>query len=104
MLDLFQLAIDIRAGKVFGTWQLPDEDRHMVTHIFLPIALMADPNWLDDAQHVYEYLSEANERGINGYPSFMSCKKLTADECAEIKRHIDALAAAEHKVLEAVPE
>ena len=73
---LRQLAMDIIEGKVFGTWGIPEsESPNTIGMIFMPLILGAKVD--EGTAHVYEYMSEAGPRSINGYPIFFSCRMLS---------------------------
>lgn len=91
---LTQLAIDIESGKVFT-------DRHCrdvvdVRTAFMPIMFGAlqsiEPNTLG---MIYERLSEAGPRSVNGMPCFFSMKLLNTEDAefviSEIQRIRDSL-------------
>lgn len=81
--ELKQLAADIYDNKVFT-------DRHIrgggndLQMIFLPIALGAFSDMKKKEREkvslIYEYISKAGPRSINGYPIFMSVNYLTKEE------------------------
>jgi hypothetical protein len=91
-----QLALDIMDGKVFGSWNLdPDEARNVIGMIFLPLSLGA--NVPKGVAHIYEYLSQAGPRAINGNPIFMSFRVLLKEDAKalfpmmeELKKQRDA--------------
>lgn len=88
--QLRELAFDVVAGKVFGSWNLPERDARLVSSIFLPLAL-SDREHFEfmkqwDIVHFYEYLHAAGPRSVNGYPSFMSVKMLSGNEAAKLMR------------------
>lgn len=100
-VDLGQLAWDIVAGQVFGSWML-DGDPDLLRMIFLPLALM-DAEGLGkmkaaDVVFLYEYLDQAGPRSVNGYPCFMSFKTLTRDQAKALTPKIDEAKAARTKV------
>lgn len=76
---LRQLAIDIHEGRVFGSWNL--HDNSLIPMIFMPLSFASPPS---NAAIVYEYMSEAGTMGINGYPSFFSCKFATASDAEKL--------------------
>lgn len=79
-----QIASDIHNGKIFC-------DRHIRPHdvasvlgmVFMPLVMGAkiDP---DDTGMLYEYMSEAGPRSVNGYPIFMSMRVATKDQANRI--------------------
>jgi hypothetical protein len=73
--ELRQLALDIMEGKVFHDRMIEKEDGEMIRSIFLPLSLALIP--VEAVQTwglTYQYFTEAGERGVNGYPVFMSVK------------------------------
>ena len=90
-----QLALDIMDGKVFGTWNLdPSAGPETIGMSFLALALGAKIP--EDAAHIYEYLSEAGPRSVNGNPCFMSLRVLRKEDAkalfpmmAELKKQRD---------------
>jgi len=76
--ELHQLALAVFRGEVFTDRHV--DDLHMVPSIFMIL------NFLDDDAlatfrttppgMIYEYMREAGERSVNGYPMFMSMKLL----------------------------
>jgi hypothetical protein len=93
--QLKQLARDIHAGHVFTDRHVRPNDANLLSSIFLPLmfvneeqlsALKADPPAL-----IYEYFSEAGERGINGYPMFMSMKTISTSDWSELQAYLTAL-------------
>jgi hypothetical protein len=98
-LDIGQLAWDIAAGQVLTSWQVPEDLLQMV---FLPLAFV-DQEGLDrmkaaNVMHLYEYMGKAGPRSINGYPSFMSFKTLTRDQCAALLPKLEEIKAMKAKV------
>lgn len=95
--ELRQLALDLKANKVFTSTQIPAEDSLMLGSVFMILALMDDAQRADflskKPAFVYEYYSEAGERSVNGYPMFMSMRFVTEDELPLIKQYFDELAA-----------
>lgn len=71
-----KVALDIVESRIFGSWMMRDSDvGDMLGLVFMPLVLGArlPPN----AHALYEYVSEAGPRAINGYPTFFSCRILT---------------------------
>jgi len=81
--ELRQLALDIADGKVFGSWSLWGT-QHLLQIVFMPLAFMSreDLEAMTEKKvvHLYEYLSEAGPRCINGYPIFTSFRTITEKE------------------------
>ncbi len=87
--DLKQIAVDLYDDKIFCDRQLTNQSS--MPMVFLPIALGAFKNEEDvkDIGLIYEYLSEAGPRGINGYPCFFSMRILTIEETKEMFKHYE---------------
>ena len=101
--EIKQLAVDIFENRVFGTWCMHRNDACFVGSVFLPIALGAEVG--KDVEHVYEYLSEAGTMGINGYPTFFSCRLLRKVDWEKLKPLLTKLKEAKDKVLmEDIPD
>lgn len=84
--QLKQLALDIIEDRVFGSWNLPpptsDDDVGALAMTFLPLALGAAAP--EGTVHVYEYLSEAGPRVINGLPCFFSYAPISREDWAKL--------------------
>ncbi len=83
-----ELALDCHAGKIFGSWMIPERDIGLISNIFM-VTLFLTPiqrktMQRDHVAHFYEYRSEAN-MAINGYPIFMSAHMLTEDEMVRLR-------------------
>ena len=88
--ELRQLAMDIVDGKVFGTWNFENERalNDMLTSVFITLIFIRQllP---ENLGCVYEYLSEASERSVNGYPCFVnSCRMLAKDDVPKLNELI----------------
>ena len=85
-----QLALDIMDGKIFGTWNVRKTDGpETIGMIFMPLVLGA--KLPKGVAHIYEYLSEAGPRSINGYPCFMSLRMLMKEDATAIFPMMDEL-------------
>lgn len=80
--ELRKLALEIIEGTVFGTWNVPEHDTGLIGCVFMPLAfgLELPPN----VAQVYEYISKAESRGVNGYPSFFSCRLMTENDAKRL--------------------
>lgn len=86
--DLKQLAWDICAGLVFTDREINPPS--LMTHVFMPLLFLTEEQRLDlvkNAVLIYEYISKAGPRMINGYPMFMSFFYLNAQELNEVIEH-----------------
>jgi hypothetical protein len=86
--ELKQLAQDILMDKVFTDRHLRNDNPQTFALVFMPFA-MANAEQLEamkkeDIGMVYEYLSEAGPRSINGLPTFFSCKRITKAETDKV--------------------
>lgn len=99
--ELKQIAVDLRAGRIFT-------DRHVkgpeeMSMVFM-VLLFLDEKALAELKAnppgmVYEYLSEAGPRSINGMPCFMSHRYLTLEDTKTVFDLMKKLEAAEKAVL-----
>lgn len=91
--EITQLAIDVLAGTVYGTWNQRVFDE--IETVFLVLAFagkdLAKELERDDILHVYEHISQAGPRSVNGLPSFLSCKFLSRDDSKRLHIEIDRL-------------
>jgi hypothetical protein len=65
-------------GHIYTAFDCPPD---MIGSVFMVVGMggLADYD-LDTVGCVYEYLEKAGERGINGYPMFMSCKLIHTED------------------------
>lgn len=72
--ELKQLAVDIIDEKFFSTIGMPEHDFHLLSMIFMPLALMDEEtaNGIGEKDPVafYADMSKRLQRSINGYPIF----------------------------------
>ena len=99
--ELRQLAMDIASGSVFTSGQVRETSQDMLGLIFMPLIFMSDERRKELTKAkivmIYEYIREAGQRSINGYPIFMSCHMLDKTDAArvwELVREFDATAKA----------
>jgi len=90
--ELKVIAVDLYDGKIFSDRHMRDENSLLV--VFMPIAFGAFNNWtkerLDTLGIIYEYLSEAGPRSVNGMPTFMSFRLLNREETEKMFVHYEA--------------
>lgn len=95
------LAWDILGGRVFGTWQVPEQDAHLIASIFLPLIFASEDQrqWMKDNSiiHVFEYISEAGPRNINGYPCFFSAHYLNDVDTKAVQARFNEIKALRDK-------
>lgn len=82
--EIKQLALDVHAGQVFGSWNIPAHEQGSLGMVFMPLVLMGSLSAKlmerDGIVHLYEYLDKAGPRSINGMPCFFSMSTLNRDE------------------------
>ena len=94
--EIKQIALDLFKGAIFTDRHLQDiEDIRMV---FMVLSFM-DGERIKELQAnppglIYEYISEAGPRSVNGMPVFMSLKMLTQDDTKKMFEHYEQLKSA----------
>lgn len=95
--EIKELALACRAGSVFGTWNIPPQQQQMSGSVFMTLLFMSSIGHKrmkrDGIIHVYEFLSEAGPRSINGMPTFMSHRSLNGDDTKRLTVALDELRA-----------
>jgi len=90
--ELKELAMGMHSGTVFSNMHLRKGDENMMSMIFMPLALGAlskmTEEEISDVGLIYEHLSAAGPRGINGYPTFFSFNILTKRESETLFEHL----------------
>lgn len=102
---LKQIAKDMYNNVIFSSLFLPEHDQYLISSIFMAFTLMGPgmdgkderergigsileqehyENWLKQIGMIYENMSEAGPRGINGYPMFMSCKFIDIEDTKKV--------------------
>lgn len=75
-------------GRIFSSLDLRASlDKHLLHLVFLPLAL-ASPDTLPDLSKValvWEHMSQAGTRSINGCPTFFSCHLMHVDDWNELR-------------------
>jgi len=86
--ELRQLAMDIVNGHVFTSRHIRESRQDMMGMVFMPVLFMTpeqQKEWEEaEITLIYEYLSKAGQRSINGYPIFMSCNSLDKTDDAKV--------------------
>jgi hypothetical protein len=105
--EIKKLALDIRSNLVFGSWNIRKEEfERMVGSVFMPLLFMDEESrkQMKDEEifHIYEYMSQAGPRSINGYPMFMSFRSINKTDAEKLFKVIAALEDAEKAALEAL--
>lgn len=76
--EIKKVARGIVEGHVFTATMCPPD---MLSMVFMPLGLGGLSEFeLDNVGNVYEWLDKAGERGINGFPMFMSCRLACQDD------------------------
>ena len=82
--ELKQIAIDFAEGKIFSNLHIDlERNGSMLAMVFMPLALGADISEQIESGEcymVYEYLSKAGPRSINGMPIFFSMRYISKNE------------------------
>jgi hypothetical protein len=90
-----ELALAVRAGSVFGTWNFRESEKNMIGTVFMAFMLMNSIQKKilvrDGIFHLYEFMDKAGPRSINGYPIFYSFHMLDRDDAKRLETALDAL-------------
>lgn len=81
--ELDVIAMDMATDKIFSNFHIRKEDMDLLPSIFMLLFLGAFEGFDEDNEFptmIYEYLSEAGPRAINGYPIFFSMKCLGLED------------------------
>lgn len=82
--DLAKFVMDYCDGKVFTSAQVSEHSLNLLPCIFMPLALGGLQGLYDaEVQRIgliWEYMSQAGYRAINGYPTFLSCHLMHKDD------------------------
>lgn len=88
--ELLKLARDIIAGDVFGSWSI--RNTHDIRMVFMTIALGAYSKGVpENLAHLYEYVSEAGPRSVNGMPMFMSHRSINHSDFEKLDNLVKTL-------------
>lgn len=88
--EITELARGIVTNRIWAAWDPETLDSSF--GIFLSLAASGaaaqgqDNSWLGDIGLVYEELSRANERSVNGYPSFFSAQYINREDRIKVQR------------------
>jgi hypothetical protein len=89
--ELKQIAVDFAEGKIFSNLHIDMEiDGNMLAMVFMPLALGANISEQVESGEcfmIYEYLSEAGPRSVNGMPIFFSMRYISKDEYIIMMQH-----------------
>ena len=102
-----KLAVDVRAGLIFGTWMMREGDMEsLVSMVFMPLVFMEQKDKEkmkeDGVLHLFAFYTESAPRSINGYPIFFSMGMLTGEDSEALRELIGRLEEAEKTVLEKI--
>jgi len=80
--ELKQLARDLQAGHIFTDRHMSEWDRKNIGMVFMVIMFMDQKDFYipESIGMIYEYMSKAMPRGINGMPTFTSVHFLNVDD------------------------
>lgn len=86
--EINALAEDIYRDRVFTSDHIRQGDLNMLPVIFVPI-IFADKKWIELMQKdapgmIYEHISEAGPRSVNGYPTFFSFHIVSKDDAKKV--------------------
>jgi hypothetical protein len=80
--ELKQIAKDLWAGQIFCDRQI--SDKQLLTSVFMPLVFLSVKDVKElkrrNIDFIFEYLSSAGPRSINGMPVFMSCQLLSKSD------------------------
>lgn len=87
-VEINALAEDIYRDRVFTSDQIRQGDLNMLPVIFIPL-VFADKKWIEMIQKdapgmIYEHLSEAGPRAVNGYPTFFSFHIVSQEDAKKV--------------------
>ncbi len=91
--ELKQFVFDFVDGKVFTDRHLPaGGDTNMAGMVFMTLMLMPPPpkDYIEKVACIYEHLSKAGPRSVNGMPMFMSHRFMHKDDWERVVPHIQA--------------
>jgi len=80
--ELKQIAIDLQVGHIFSDRHMNEYDRKNLGMVFMVILFMDPKDFYIPTSIglVYEYMSKAMPRGVNGMPMFTSCHFLNVED------------------------
>ena len=100
--ELKEIAMGINAGTIFTDRHIPEDQSEMIGIIFIIISLMDEKmrkEWIASKPGmIYEYMSAAGPRTINGFPSFMSMHILTQEETKKVFDYMSKIKEAVEKL------
>jgi len=91
--QLKQLALDAVDNKIFTDRHFPQGQQNMVPMVFMPIGLGLFKDWTKDeisrVGMIYEDLSKAGPRSVNGLPTFMSLQMINVTDFDKFAKYAD---------------
>jgi hypothetical protein len=96
--ELTEIARGIVTNRVYAAWSAEALDASFGMYLMMIAGSLQeqgeDISWLNDVGLIYEDSEKANERGLNGYPTFFSAKFLHRDDRIPLNRECIRLAIA----------
>ncbi len=93
--EIRELALGLRSGTIFGSWQLREPD--LLVNVFMPLLFMTDVQRKslirDEVIHFYGAIADAAPRSINGYPIFFSMQLLNKEDAERMNAALKQLEA-----------
>lgn len=93
--EINALAEDIYMGKVFTSDHLRETDLRMLPQIFTPLILADETLRAELLKEpigmIYEHLSEAGSRSVNGYPIFFSFHAVSQDDAKRVWEKVEQI-------------
>ena len=90
--QLKELAIDIAENKVFGTFNMSENDLNHINVVFMTMTFLDDEQRqrMKDAEvvHIYEYHDKAGPRSVNGMPCFMSHQEILKNDWEKVIKYV----------------
>ena len=102
--EVRQIAMDLLGGQIFGSWQIPKHDQHLLHSIFMPLMFLDEltlKEWQrDKIEHVYGHMKDTVSRSMYGYPIFHSFRPLNLEDTQRIVKMAQKMKAIMEKVEE----
>lgn len=101
-INLKQLAVDITEGKVFGSWEIIEQDfSATLPLVFFPLAFGALEKLTEEPVVFYEYYKNQYPVATPGkYPQFPTVKYLTEAQLGKVLEHMSAYQTMKQSFLE----
>jgi hypothetical protein len=96
--EIKKVVLGLVNGQVFTAADCPPD---MIASVFMVVGMggLADYD-MDTVGMVYEWLNKANELGINGYPTFVSCRVVHTEDWKAITERAAKVAEAMKEALQ----